>query len=171
MHKTLYLLFNVRGKLKINRQKTTNQRQTMKNTRQSCSYLTKAALTLAIVSLAWLPSRALAQEKLATKLMPLHTYEDLQKVDAGDTIVMTCPKCKDTYTQVVEKSFKTGTPDELKNVTIHLCSSCETKIVTKGTGKQAKNVLVHTCKTCGSENVTCCVMKKGGGPTPGMETK
>jgi len=140
----------------------------MKNTRQSCSCLTKAVFTLAVVSLAWLPSQALAQEKPATKLMPLHTYEDLQKVDVGDTIVMTCPKCKDTYTQVTEKTFKNVKPEELKNVTIHLCSNCETKLVTKGTGKQAKNVLVHTCKTCGSENVTCCVMKKGGGPTPGM---
>ena len=140
----------------------------MKNTRQFCSCLTKAVLTLAIVSLAWLPSQALAQEKQATKLMKVHTYEDLQKVDAGDTIVMTCPKCKDSYTQVVEKTFKTATPDELKNVTVHLCSSCDTRLVTKGVGKQAQNVLVHTCKICGSENVTCCVMKKGGGPTPSM---
>jgi hypothetical protein len=140
----------------------------MKNTRQFCSCLTNAVLTLAIVSLAWLPSQALAQEKQAQQLMKVHTYEDLQKVDVGDTIVMTCPKCKTTYAQVVEKSFKTVTPDELKNVTIHLCSMCETKLVTKGTGKQAQNVLVHTCKTCGSENAMCCVMKKGGSPTPGM---
>jgi hypothetical protein len=40
--------------------------------------------------------------------------------------------------------------------------------VTKGTGKQAQNVLVHTCKTCGSKDASCCVMKKGSGPTPGM---
>jgi hypothetical protein len=143
----------------------------MKNTRQSCSCLTKAVLTLAVVSLAWLPSQVLAQEKQATQLMKLHTYEDLQKVDVGDTIVMSCPKCKETYAQVTEKNFKTGSPDELKNVTIHLCSGCDTKLVTKGSGKNAKEVLVHTCKTCGSTDVTCCVMKKGGGSTPGMETK
>lgn len=133
--------------------------------------LTNAVLMLAIASLASLPAQALAQEKGATKLMKVHTYEDLQNVDGGDTIVMTCPKCKDTYTQVVEKTYKNVKPEELKNVTIHLCSSCDTEVVTKGTGKQAQNLLVHTCKTCGSKDVTCCVMKKGGAPTPGMETK
>ena len=131
---------------------------------------------LAVAALAWLPSQTLAQEMGsakggAQKLMKVQTIEDLQKVDVGDTIVMTCPKCKDTYTQVSEKTFKAVHPEELKNVTIHLCSSCETKLVTKGVGKQAKDVLVHTCKTCGSEDVSCCLMKKGSGSTPGMEKK
>ena len=143
----------------------------MKNNNRFYKCLAGFAATLTVITLVCLPSRALAQEKGATQLMKVHTYEDLQKVDVGDTIVMTCPKCKTTYAQVVEKSFKTGMPDELKNETIHLCSMCETKLVTKGSGKQAKNVLVHTCKACGSEDAMCCVMKKGGGPTPGMETK
>jgi hypothetical protein len=143
----------------------------MKNYNRFYNCLAGFAAALTIITLACLPSRALAQEKQATQLLKVHTYEDLQNVDVGDTIVMTCPKCKTTYAQVVEKSFKTGTPDELKNVTIHLCSSCETKLVTKGTGTQAENVLVHTCKTCGSKDASCCVMKKGAGSTPGMETK
>jgi CRISPR/Cas system-associated protein Cas10 (large subunit of type III CRISPR-Cas system) len=79
--------------------------------------------------------------------------------------------CKDTYTQVVVKSQHAATPDELKTVGTHLCSSCDTKLVTKGTGKEAKDVLVHTCKICGSQDVTCCLMKKGSGPTPGMDTE
>jgi hypothetical protein len=134
-------------------------------------YKTILITGLAVAALAWLPSQAQAQEKQATQLMKVQTYDDLQKLEVGDTIVMTCPKCKSTTAQVVEKSFKTGTPDELKNVTIHLCSSCDTKLVTKGTGKQAENVLVHTCKVCGSEDVMCCVMKKGSLPTTGMEQK
>ena len=130
----------------------------------------KVLLIAAVAVLTMLPNlmMAQAQGKQATQLMKVHTYEDLQNVEAGDTIVMTCPKCKTTYAQVVEKDFKTGTPDQLKNVTIHLCSSCDTKLVTKGTGKQAQNVLVHTCKTCGSEDASCCVMKKGSLPTSGM---
>ena len=123
---------------------------------------------MAVAALVWLPSQAQAQEKQATQLMKVHTYEDLQNLDVGDTIVMTCPKCKSTTAQVVEKSFKTGVADDLKNITIHLCSSCDTTLVTKGTGKQAQNVLVHTCKVCGSKDVTCCVMKKGSLPTTGM---
>ena len=68
-----------------------------------------------------------------------------------------------------EKSFKGVSGDELKKMNIHLCSACDTKIVTKGQGKSAKDVVVHTCKACGSEEVSCCVMKKGAGATPGME--
>ncbi len=143
----------------------------MKNMKSLVSCLTCCGLALAIAGLVGLPGIASAQEKGAQRLMKLQTVEDLQKVEAGDTIVTSCPKCKDTYTQVVAKSFKGAKSDELKNVTIHLCSSCETKIVTKGTGKQAKDELVHTCKACGSEEVSCCAMKKDGSPTPGMEKK
>ncbi len=100
--------------------------------------------------------------------MPVRTVQDLQAIDAGDSIVMSCPKCKDTYVQVVEKTFKAVKPEELKTVAIHLCSACETKLVTKGRGKEAHDVVVHTCKACGSKDVSCCVMKKGGGATPGM---
>ncbi len=133
--------------------------------------LAGSGLALAVAALAWLPSPALAQEKGAQKLMKVQTVEDLQKLDAGDVIVMSCPKCKDTYAQVVEKTFKTAKPEELKTITIHLCDKCDTKIVTKGMGKQARDTLVHTCKDCGSEDVTCCALKKGDLPTNGMEKK
>jgi hypothetical protein len=128
----------------------------MKNRKSLASF----GVILAIAGLAWLPSQALAQEKGAQKLMKVQTVEDLRKVEAGDTIMMTCAKCKDTYTQVVDKTFKAVNPEQLKTVAIHLCSTCDTKIVTRGVGKQAKDELVHTCKTCGSEEVSCCVMKK-----------
>ena len=143
----------------------------MKNKYQLHRCLTGVGIALAIAGLAWLPSQALAQEKGAQKLMKVQTVEDLQKVEAGDTIVMTCPKCKDTYTQVVEKTFKAVKPEELKTVAVHLCSSCNTKIVTKGVGKQAKDELVHTCTACGSEDVSRCVIKKGSGSTRGMAKK
>ena len=84
----------------------------MKNYNRFYKRLAGFAAALTIIALVCLPSRVLAQEKQATQLMKLHTFEDLQKVDAGDTIVMTCPKCKETYAQVAEKSFKTATPDE-----------------------------------------------------------
>ena len=130
-----------------------------------------SGIVFAVSALVSLPGRALAQDqaKGAQKLMRVQTVEDLKTVKAGDTIVMTCPKCKDTYTQVVEKTFKAVKPEELKTVAIHLCSGCDTKVVTKGVGKLAKDELVHTCKACGSEDVSCCVMKKGDKATSGME--
>lgn len=123
---------------------------------------------LAVAALACLPSTALAQGGGAQMLKKIQTAEDVQIIEAGDTIVMSCPKCKTTYTQVVEKSYHAVTPDEMKTITTHLCSSCDTRLVTKGMGKQAKDVLVHTCKMCGSEDVSCCLMKKGSGSTSGM---
>ena len=132
-----------------------------------------ASLALAVVGLISAPSSALAQkggEKL-TQLNPVKTLEDLQALDKGDTLAMSCPKCKATWITVVQKTFKGAKAEELKSVEVDLCDSCTTKIVTKGSGKAAKNVLVHTCKTCGSKEAFCCVKKKGAGPTPGMEEK
>ena len=147
----------------------------MKTINQVCQSAVRFGLAVAVVGLLCAPLASPAQApKGAEKLMQLprvNTLEALQAVDAGDTIVMSCPKCKDTYTTVVEKSFKGANGDELKNVTIHLCSACETKLVTKGHGKSAKEVLVHTCKACGNKDVSCCVMKKCASPTLGLEQK
>jgi Fe-S oxidoreductase len=131
--------------------------------------VTCIGLALAVLGLLSAPSAALAQMKGAQRLMRIQTVEDLQHIEAGDTIVMSCPKCKDTYIQVVDKSLKGFKVGEMKNVPVHLCDQCDTKIVTQGTGKQAKDTLVHTCKACGSEDVSCCVIKKHGGATKGME--
>ena len=141
----------------------------MKTTKRIGNCLTLATIILAVAAVAWLPSPAQAQGKQGANLLKkIQTVEDVQQIEAGDTIVMSCPKCKDTYVQVVEKSYHAATPDQLKTVGVHLCSSCDTKLVTKVVGKQAKDTLVHTCKACGSEDVSCCLMKKGSGPTSGM---
>ena len=147
----------------------------MKTITQAQGSLTRNIAALAIAGLLALPTFTFAQEqKGAEKLMQLqkiNTVKALQSVEAGDTIIMSCPKCKDTYATVVEKTFKAVKPEELKTMNIHLCAACDTKIVTTGQGKAAVDTVVHTCKTCGSEDVSCCVMKKGGGPTAGMEKK
>ena len=155
-------------------QKTKRKTNKMKNMNPFCKSLARCAIVLAVAALALFPTASLAQqaqagEKGATRLMRLKAPEDLQKLEVGDVIVMTCAKCKDTYTQVVEKTFKAVKPEEIKTIAIHLCSSCNTKIVTKGVGKQAKDELVHTCKACGSEDISCSVMKKGSVPTPDKE--
>jgi hypothetical protein len=109
--------------------------------------------------------------KGAQRLMKLQTVEDLQHVEKGDTIIMSCPKCKETYAQVVDKSLKGLKAGEMKNVPIHLCDKCDTKLVTQGSGHQAKDTLVHSCKECGSEDISCCLLKKNGAATKGMEEK
>jgi hypothetical protein len=148
-----------------------NERNIMKPSYNLCRFIVVAAFALSALGVTW-PARTLAAEgKGASKLMPVKTVGDLQTVEKGDILVMSCPKCKDTYATVVEKSFKGMKREELETVVIHLCPSCETKIVTTGPGKFKTDKLVHACKTCGSEDVTCCLMKKNGGTTKGMEEK
>ena len=139
----------------------------MKPTKTVCKSILLTGL--AVAALTWQASPALAGKMNDPKpLVRIQTVEDVQQIEAGDTIVMTCPKCKDTYTQVVKTSMR-GTTEETLRTGTHLCSACDSHMVTQGQGKQAKNVMVHTCKACGSEDVSCCLMKKGSGPTPGME--
>ena len=129
---------------------------------------------LTIVGLMSLLPLAQAQEKGATKLMqlrPITTVADADAVEPGDSVVMSCPKCKNSWVTVVAAPTKTGAKPETTRMERHECPGCEHKIVTEGTGKHATDKIVHVCKTCGSEDAFCCVMKKGAAPTPGMEKK
>lgn len=130
---------------------------------------TKFFLLATIAALSLFSIAALAQEKGAAKLMKIQTPQDLQQVEVGDTIVMSCPKCKDTYTSVVTKPMMGVESEGMKPMTMHVCPTCSTTIKTEGWGKNSKDTLVHTCNTCGSTKVSCCLMKKDGGPTTGME--
>ena len=132
---------------------------------------TKILLLATVAALSLFSSPVLAQEKGATKLLPLRSADNLEQVEAGDSIVMSCPKCKDTYVTKVTKSMRGMTPDEVKIESMHMCPTCETTIKTTGMGRNAKNKLVHTCNMCGSTDVSCCLMKKDGGMTPGMAEK
>ena len=137
------------------------------------------ATTVALLALAgWLSATPSASAQVRgegaarmIQLKPIKTVADAQAVQPGDTVVMSCPKCTNTWITIVEKPTKTGATPETKYALRHECPGCETKLVTEGTGKQAKDALKHVCKNCGSEDAFCCVMKKGTGPTPGMEKK
>ena len=136
--------------------------------------LTCCLAGLAIAGLLFTPGLGSAQEKGATKLLKLNaikTVADAEAVQPGDTVVMSCPKCKDSWVTIVTPATKTGAKPETTKVARHECPGCEHKYVTEGHGKAKTDKLVHTCKNCGSEDAFCCVMKKGAGPTPGMEKK
>ena len=142
----------------------------MKTTRTTV----QTALTaLAVAALVTVPIAASAQQKGegASKLKKLSRIEsptDADAIQAGDMIVMSCPKCKDTWVSVVETTFKGANTDNQTLAKVHQCPACGTERVTTGHGKAKETTYVHVCKACGSEDVNCCVMKKGAGPTPGM---
>ena len=52
-----------------------------------------------------------------------------------------------------------------------VCPGCEQKFTVVGEGKGKHSVVTHVCKKCGSTDAFCCVMKKDGEPTKGMEQK
>ena len=125
------------------------------------------ALAMAVGVALPVTMQAADQVKGAQLLMKPMTVGDVNKLEPGDAVVMSCPKCKTITVTYIDKTTK-GAIKEEKATQKHLCAGCANIIKTEGRGKQAKDVVVHVCATCGSEDAFCCVMKKGSGPTKGM---
>jgi hypothetical protein len=104
------------------------------------------------------------------RLQPIKTGEDVARLEVGDSVVMSCPKCKSTYVTRITKENKPRQTSTV-GVELHDCPGCDTKITTQGRGKTAKDVVTHVCRNCGSEDAFCCVIKSGQGPTSGMPNK
>ena len=75
---------------------------------------------------------------------------------------------QDMTISYVELTFKAMEPKN-KVRTQHTCPGCNTTITVEGHGKAKKDVVKHVCQKCGSKDASCCVMKKGGDATKGME--
>lgn len=145
----------------------------MKNIIHLRHMLLRCALALAVAGITLLPSSSLAQVKGGERLIKLNrldTIEAIQAVKPGDTIVMSCPKCKETWVTVVQPPAK-GDQRDTATIQRHECPGCKTTLVTEGVGKQAKSVVKHVCTMCGSTEAFCCVMKKGATSTTGMDQK
>ena len=118
---------------------------------------------LAVIGLLAMPLFANAQEKGATKLIqlkPIQTVADAEAVQPGDTVVMSCLKCKTSWVTIVTPPTKTGAKAETHVEARHDCPGCENKFVTEGHGKMKMEKILHVCKMCGSKDAFCCVMKK-----------
>ncbi len=111
-----------------------------------------------------------AQEKGASKLMKhITSSDDVAGLKDGDMVAMACPKCKTitvTYVKTEKGHIKTTTTGQED-----VCPGCEQKFVVVGEGKGKHSTVTHVCKKCGSTDAFCCVMKKDGEPTKGMEQK
>jgi len=135
----------------------------MKNNNHIHKLTLIAGLAVALAVGTSLPVQA--QEKgssrgAAQQLMkPVKTVADLEALQPGDMIAMTCPKCKDVTVTYVQTPIKRTDPASIAAVK-HLCPGCATAIKTEGRGKAAKDVIVHVCKKCGSEDAFCCSLKK-----------
>lgn len=151
----------------------------MKQFNQITTILIRLCAVAALTALVWLPTQVLAEDGSAKggaakliQLKPIQTVADAEAVAPGDMVVMSCPKCKNSWATIVQPPAKQGATAETKTVVRHECPGCEHKFVTEGHGKAKTDKLVHVCKNCGSEDAFCCVMKKGAAAaTTGMEKK
>jgi hypothetical protein len=130
----------------------------MKNMIQIRNVLIRSTLVLALAGLAW-PTAGFAQEKGATRLMQLKPAPDLKPVQPAGTAVMSCPKCKDAWVTVVERTGKAVQPEIQHQVLRHECPGCGDTTVTQGHGKAQTSKAVHVCTENGSKAATCCAMK------------
>jgi predicted RNA-binding Zn-ribbon protein involved in translation (DUF1610 family) len=100
-------------------------------------------------------------------MKPITSSTNVVDLKDGDMVAMACPKCKTitvTHVNTEKGHIKTTTTGQE-----HLCPGCEQKFTVVGVGKGKHDVVTHVCKNCGSTDAFCCVMKKDGEPTKGME--
>ena len=96
----------------------------MKTIKYICQSAVRLCFAVALGSLLRAPLTSSAQSpRGAEKLLQLKTVatvEDLQTLEAGDTLTMSCPKCKTTWIKTVEKTFKAVQPEELKTMQVQI---------------------------------------------------
>jgi predicted RNA-binding Zn-ribbon protein involved in translation (DUF1610 family) len=94
----------------------------------------------------------------ATKLMNLKTVGDIEALQPGDIVVMTCPKCETVMETRIDSSPK-GAGRVESRVAVHGCPGCGAKWETIGGGKAKTDKVTHVCSHCGSEGAICAVRK------------
>lgn len=122
--------------------------------------LLAAAVALSALILSAAPSFAADTAKGGgRKLMQLSTVGQVQAMQSGDAVVMTCPKCKTvTYTHV--KATAKGGGSAIETVAAHGCPGCGAKFEITGHGKAKENKVTHVCSHCGSNEAFCSVLKQ-----------
>lgn len=93
------------------------------------------------------------------KLMQLSRVGQVQAVQSGDAVIMTCPKCKTvTYNQV--KATAKGGGSAVETVAAHGCPGCGAKFETTGNGKAKEDKVTDVCSHCGCSEAFCSLLKK-----------
>ena len=139
-----------------------------------------SGLALALAFAVWMPGAARAQDNgtemgnmPAGGMMNMHhikTQAEAEALKPGDSMSMTCTKCKDVMVQKV-----TTDKAHIKMMTIgeKTKCSCGGTVEVVGTGKgEGKNEEVkHVCSKCGDDAMFCSATKPGSGAMPGMKMK
>ena len=141
-----------------------------------------AGLALTLAAAVWLTGAGCATQTEAgvgmkpmkggehlVMLTQVNTPAQAEDLQPGDSITMSCAKCKSVmihYVNTEKGHIKTMTVGEK-----HLCPGCNTTIEVVGTGRGKHDQVKHVCTACGDDSVFCCATKPGTGATTGMGAK
>lgn len=116
----------------------------------------------------WLPGAARAADDEGgahgeTHLRHIMTQAEAEALKPGDSMSMTCAKCKVTIVQKV-----TADRAHVKMMTVGeklKCPGCDGSVEVVATGKgEGKNAEVkHVCSSCGDDAMFCSATKPGSG--------
>ena len=132
-----------------------------------------SGIAFALAFAAWLTLTARAGDEMKADDM-LHmqhimTQAQAEALKPGDSMAMTCSKCKDVMVQTV------GTNNaHIKMMTVGeklACPSCGGTVEVVATGKgNGKNAEVkHVCSKCGDDAMFCSATKPGSGAMKNMK--
>ena len=137
---------------------------------------TGAAFVLA--SGVWLPGTSSAAEPKKEPAKPAHdmvhmthimTQAQAEALKPGDSMAMTCAKCKD----VMVLKVTAGSNAHVKMMTVGekmKCPACEgsVEVVATGKGKGKDAEVKHVCSKCGDDAMFCTAVKPGSGAMKDM---
>ena len=133
-----------------------------------------SGLAIVVAFATWLPGAARAGEPMDAAQHQLHmeqitTQAQAEALKPGDSMSMTCAKCKVVMVQKV-----TADKAHVKMMTVGekvKCPGCdgivEVVATGKGTGKNAE--VKHVCSKCGDDAMFCSATKPGSGAMTDME--
>ena len=133
-----------------------------------------SGLAVALAFAVWLPGAARAAEHEKgthdmTHMQHIMTQAQAEALKPGDSMSMTCTKCKSVMVQKVttdKAHIKMMTVGE--KVMCHACDGTVDIVATgKGEGKTAE--VKHVCSKCGDDAMFCSATKPGSGAMKDMD--
>lgn len=127
-----------------------------------------SGLAVAVAFAAWLPGTARAAEHDMMQMEHITTQAQAEALKPGDSMAMTCTKCKDVMVQKV-----TTDKAHVKMMTVGEKFKCscggnvEVVATGKGSGKNAE--VKHVCSKCGDDAMFCSATKPGSGAMKDMD--
>jgi hypothetical protein len=138
-----------------------------------------SGLALALAFAVWLPEAGHAADhqgmdmKGAQSPMSMNhikTQAEAEALKPGDSMSMTCTKCKSVMVQKV-----TNDKAHIKMMTIGEKTKCScggtVEVVGTGKGEGKDEEVKHVCSKCGDDAMFCSAVKPGSGAMPGLKMK